>query len=114
MSKHTPGPWKIDKNIVRSESAKTSIAHILDVAWPYGSRPKSPESNAHLIAAAPLMYEALKGLMENPKIDLGDLVYIVKERECEGWDGPNVVAWSNAVQLARAALQSAKGGDGGK
>lgn len=34
-------------------------------------------------------------------LDLGDLVYEVREREGRGWDGPAVKAWSDAVVEAR-------------
>ncbi len=48
--------------------------------------------------------EALRGLMESKFLDLGDMVYQVREREGLGWDGPAVVAWSKAVQDAKQAL----------
>ncbi len=47
------------------------------------------------------MYQALKALMSNPHLDLMDLVYLVRERELLGWDGPAVTAWGAAVQAAR-------------
>ena len=53
---------------------------------------------------------ALTGLMTNPHMDLGDLVYNVREREQNGWEGPSVTAWSNAVTAAKAAL-AARGKD---
>jgi hypothetical protein len=54
------------------------------------------------------MLEALIALTSNPHLDLGDLVYNVRERECEGWEGPSVVAWGQAVAKAKAALSRAQ------
>ena len=48
---------------------------------------------------------ALKGLMTNPHLTLGDLVYTVREREGLGWDGPATTAWGNAVIAAEKAIQ---------
>ena len=61
-TKHTPGPWVIrNKDAVYAQSGR----FIADCELtPYGSRPQPPnstdEANAHLIAAAPAMYEALR------------------------------------------------------
>jgi len=49
----------------------------------------------------------LEALTSNPYLNLGDLVYQVREREGKGWEGPAVVAWSNAIDQARAALANA-------
>ena len=62
MSKHTPGPWVIRyTDAVYAQSGR----FIADCELtPYDARPQPPNStdaaNAHLIAAAPAMYEALK------------------------------------------------------
>lgn len=56
------------------------------------------EENARLRAA-------LVALTTNPHLNLGDLVYTVREREELGWEGPAVKAWSDAVQAADAALR---------
>ena len=50
---------------------------------------------------------ALLLLTGNPHIDLGDLVYQVREREGKGWDGPAVLAWSQGVTSAKAAIAKA-------
>jgi hypothetical protein len=67
------------------------------------------EADGRLIAAAPELLEALKALTSNPHVDLGGLVYQVRESEGEGWDGPQVTNWSNAVQSAIAAIAKAEG-----
>lgn len=51
---------------------------------------------------------ALRALMTHPHIDLGDLVYDVREREGRGWDGPAVIAWSAAVTNARNLMKRMK------
>lgn len=50
---------------------------------------------------------ALRALMTNPCIHLGDQIYSVREREGEGWDGPAVKAWSAAVVAAEDVLKRA-------
>lgn len=64
---------------------------------------------ANLIAAAPDLLEALEMLMGNPHLDLGDLIYKVRDAEGRGWDGPSVTAWSNALEKSKAAIAKAKG-----
>ena len=41
--------------------------------------------------------------------DLHSLVYDVKGREGEGWDGPSIKAWSDAVTAGQAAIKKARG-----
>jgi hypothetical protein len=60
MSKHTPGPWKAIKSadhgyaITKAElNIERELAFVM-----------LNEANAHLIAAAPEMYEALKAIMD--------------------------------------------------
>ena len=66
MSKHTPGPWVIRyKDAVYAQCGR----FIADCELtPYDARPQPPNStdaaNAHLIAAAPAMYEALQQLVK--------------------------------------------------
>ncbi len=59
-SKHTPGPWKcIDPHVIRGPK-NVVVAKTLDSKEGYEIK----QANAHLIAAAPAMYEALKALVE--------------------------------------------------
>lgn len=58
-SKHTPGPWKcVDPHVIRGPK-NVVVAKTLDSKEGYEIK----QANAHLIAAAPAMYEALKGMM---------------------------------------------------
>lgn len=50
---------------------------------------------------------ALRALTGNPHLHLGDLVYNVRDRELEGWEGPSVKAWSDAVVAAADVLKRA-------
>lgn len=53
-------------------------------------------------AHAAALESALRGVTRHPHVSLGDLVYAVREREGEGWDGPLVKQWSDAVKVAEA------------
>lgn len=56
----------------------------------------------------PRLLCALVALTTNPHVSLDDLVYTVREREGEGWEGPSVVTWGNAVADAQRAIRDAK------
>ena len=61
---HTPGPWAVNKSdtcliMVSKEISPGVTQHIADVQYN-----KERYANAHLIAAAPAMYEALNALVE--------------------------------------------------
>lgn len=67
---------------------------------------KTPENEVErLRSRVEELERILKGLTTNPHLDLGDLVYDIREREGEGWDGPAVAMWSNAVMAANVALK---------
>lgn len=51
---------------------------------------------------------ALRALSTNPHLHLGDLVYKVRDSELQGWDGPSVKAWSDAVVAATKVLERAE------
>jgi hypothetical protein len=52
---------------------------------------------------------AAKAIATSKHVNLGDLVYQVREREGSGWDGPEVKKWSDAVQAFNAAIARAEG-----
>jgi hypothetical protein len=70
MSKHTPGPWAISSGdfILQNHAAVDAPKHgaLALVVWKMEDDGRSPEceANARLIAAAPDLLEALKGLDE--------------------------------------------------
>jgi len=51
--------------------------------------------------AAPELLRALQMLSNEP---LGDYIYQVRNDEMEGWTGPRVINWGEAVQKAAAAI----------
>lgn len=59
MSKHTPGPWKADGDRIFSDRQRTEYksSTTIAVTWDYTAESLA---NAHLIAAAPEMLEALE------------------------------------------------------
>ncbi len=111
-NKFTPGPWYATADPDRAtwrvsqqpEGGTFWIAEAVD-----GLMNDETEPNARLIAAAPDLLAALEALSSNPYLHLGDLVYAVREKEGEGWDGPAVTAWSEAVMAAKAAIAKARG-----
>ena len=71
-AKHTPGPWKVDESEHHAVGGERIYKVITDrpmgglvagvSAWWVDT--ESARHNAHLIAAAPAMYEALQTLVE--------------------------------------------------
>lgn len=100
MSKtHTPGPWHCTVNVQNEQWIHSeNISHIAMVSGP---NPKGRMSaDAHLIAAAPQMLEALEAcadywhIKHNPGDEHGELLSLSAER---------------AQRLIRVALAAAKG-----
>lgn len=46
------------------------------------------------------LQSALDELFANPHVDLEGMVYDVRESELQGWDGPWVKQWSDAISKA--------------
>ena len=104
-TKFTPGPWIVDGSVIRGDSdhigRTVAVASTLNVAWPYGRRATKEEPyNAHLIAAAPELYEALEDCITalEPYDD-------IKPRDWKT-DRENM---RRVYQSARAALAKARG-----
>lgn len=57
--RHTPGPWVADRDGIEYSIYAASINDYIADVW--------DEANAHLIAAAPELYEALKGMLDQPE-----------------------------------------------
>ena len=81
---HTPGPWKVDRPYIRG--AGRAIASL--ESW---HNEVEDAANAHLIAAAPELYEALENLI--------DFLFHGK-KNCQ------------AILRAKAALAKARGDEG--
>ncbi len=67
--KHTPGPWTATRWRVCAEEP---FRYITDTANNKASRTEENEANARLIAAAPELLAALKGMVEHLLDDRSD------------------------------------------
>ena len=90
MNKHTPAPWHV-ANGVQIRSERDQIAKV------WMMRHGEGKANAHLIAAAPDLLEALSGMLE---------IY-GGENDTDGL--PKHEVELNLIAHARAALSKARG-----
>lgn len=88
MSKHTPGPWSITNGTILGSDG-------VGVTRPISRFDGAADANAHLIAAAPDLYEACKKLA-------------MLSSGAEDDDAYAEVPWS-VIEDARAALAKAEG-----
>jgi len=112
-ARHTPGPLAVVKHgsSIDINTAVNNPAGLSNVAsMNAGLDAEYALSLARMFAAAPDMLAALEAISSNPHCDLGSLVYKVRDSELEGWDGPAVTAWGNAVEAVTAVLAKVKGG----
>lgn len=97
MSKHTPGPWEIKRHFDPGYKFISAQKHtaLAQVVWCIEDEDRSPEceANAHLIAAAPELLDALCYLLE-----------------ASSGQGPHD-QWLAAMDQARAAILKALGED---
>ena len=70
--KHTPGPWNAESCIVRDKTRQIRIAKC-DESWQLDWR--EMEANADLIAAAPDLLEAAKGIINSIENGNGVVCY---------------------------------------
>ena len=89
---HTPGPWVVEGSDITNDYPDQGSRILI-------AEKGAIESDAHLIAAAPAMYEALKAMLGHE----GERVYsgIGTEHDSEALEA--------AKQAARAALAQADG-----
>lgn len=59
-AKHTPGPWTLERDRAKSLSIYAGSTFVGEVYNEVDEPSAQENANAHLIAAAPAMYEALK------------------------------------------------------
>ena len=101
MSKHTPGPWSLDRTKIIS-SSKGKVADVVILGYQnIGYRDEETCANARLIATAPEMLEALVSFVEAETEWLG-----LNDPEAGiVFDDP----LSDAYEKARAVIAKAKG-----
>ena len=51
--------------------------------------------------------DALHGMLTNKSAAIMDHFYAVRELECLGWEGPDMVAWGAAIEKAQDVLKRA-------
>lgn len=77
---HTPGSWKVTKTTIKGEFCWDYKIRAMDESVVCTVGPCEVEANAHLIAAAPEMLEALKNIIVWDDGNLpGDLIDIAKQ-----------------------------------
>ena len=102
--KHTPGKWYIDEkyplSIMAPDGREFEPPWLIANAMPDIDGDDAPGiANARLIAAAPILLEALKGMIE-----AGHLGVKLNVRKSEHF------SWMNADACARKAVLQAEGG----
>ena len=94
-TKHTPGPWALERDRAKSLSIYASSTFVGEVYNEVDEPSAQENANAHLIAAAPAMYEALQEI--DDQLDQ----FTVKAQEELGL--------REALLKSRAALAQAEG-----
>lgn len=97
---HTPGPWAVHPVSARVDafSGGTPLP-VCELLWPTDERSEAEtEANAHLIAAAPEMLDALDGLTP-----------ILEAAESNASGNPEWAWVSKRINAARAAIGKARG-----
>ena len=97
-TKHTPGPWKCNREglITKDDRYGLHIAQVATVGMGYAIQP-----NAHLIAAAPAMYEALSRLRNVASTASNHMRLSGNEEEA--------LLFDNDQRVVEAALAQAEG-----
>lgn len=108
MSGFTPGPWNVEEGYIQRDSGGIQYWQITDDqdaiccnAFCYaGFDPKVNSANAHLLAAAPDLLEALQGLEDSG---------ILGSAESNASGNQNWEFVSKRINAARSAIRKATG-----
>ena len=107
MSDFTKGPWKYDNKLKRIVGSGQGIA---DMHFGSSAYISQMAANAHLISAAPDMYEQLDEARKDLFILAGCIRDAMKGCNVDRWQGvPEVI--DARLALARKALSAAEGKD---
>lgn len=102
MSKHTPAPWTVSELDARGEVSKYNIfiePNVAVIERKVAGHDQNDMADAHLIAAAPAMLQALEEMLE---------VHGVRWEHVRG-DSSIPASWVELSDKARAAIKAAKG-----
>lgn len=95
-TKWTPGPWSVNWARTGAEIFAHDGKWLMTMERP----PSQIHANAHLIAAAPELYEALEAMLAGWRYAM---TFIARQCDLDG------VGWKNAENKAEAALAKARG-----
>jgi hypothetical protein len=102
----TPGPWARGKDpydlVIQSEHWNIATVDGMGNPWRGSERWNEREANAHLIAAAPELYEALRQCRT-------ELDYCQQQLAAHGQTGHPEDSVSRALREGKAALAKARG-----
>jgi len=104
MSSHSPAPWIVGENFNKTANdvILNADSHII-----YVGNTVSKDDLAHLVKCVnehAVMLKMLAEIMTNKHASIEDHFYKVKENEGEGWNGPSLVAWGEAISAAKQLL----------
>ena len=100
--KHTPGPWRmLDVSIVTGSGLTAKPVAQVWRRWEVEGGAEETEANAHLIAAAPDLFKALKAC-------LFEIDQEIEQRKCSGND-EDWAAMQRLSDSAHAAIAKAEG-----
>ena len=108
--KHTPGPWTLNAGKVRNRS-RSIVADVRDTEHDNPPTREAAEANAHLIAAAPELLEALRDMATIIKTP-GTVTDVEAEDLGVRYDmenGPWSAICQAVIDRARAAIAKAEG-----
>lgn len=102
MSKHTPGPWTVSELDASGEVSEYHIfiePNVAVIERKVAGHDQHDMADAHLIASAPQLLEALEEMLE---------VHGVRWEHVRG-DSSIPASWVELSDKARAAIKAAKG-----
>ena len=105
ITKHTPGPWSVERDRAKSLSLYAGTTFIGEVYHDKDEPSTEEQGNVNLIAAAPAMYEALQ-----QSLVLVELAALEEwGRAVRGEQQPPTTEAKDRLEKVKAALAQAEG-----